>query len=213
MSWKYWCKTWGCALWFLLRCGQSASSDFSFFIKKDEVSVGPCFLICRQEYLLFYLPRLTKFLVRRRLSRGAPEPLVCAISSILASFDAREVLEGLFFFFFFPLAYLSLAATCLFRAAHLVCLLLSSERDKHVLCMVSGREDEGTLSPREVCSIICLLICSPVGGEYEELEEQSLFSASVLGPLFSLAKILWDVNQELFFWRWNAADNLGWFCV
>lgn len=157
------------------------------FIIKDEVSIWSCFLICRQECPLSCLHRLT-FLVAKRLSQASLEGVVCAASSIIVSLDAREVLERCFFSVCLPL----LCWTCVFGAEHLVCLFFCKEGD--VLCMVSWREDEGTLSPHEGHNIFSLFICSPLWEESEELQERSLFSASVLDLLFLLPKTLWDIS-------------------
>lgn len=96
-------------------------AQMPFLIIKYEVSVGSGFLICEQEYLLSCLHRLTEFLVRKRSSQVSLETVVCAASSVLVSLDAREVLERPFFSVGLPF----LSRTCLFRAAHLVCLLSS----------------------------------------------------------------------------------------
>lgn len=58
-----------------------------------------------------------------------------------------------------------------------------------------------------------LLIYSPLWGEFEELQECSLFSASLLGLLFLCQKILWDIHYEFFFLKMECCCNLRWFLV
>lgn len=153
---------------------------------------------------MFWLPRLTTFLFRRRLFQEASEPAVCAASPVLASLDAREVLEG----FFYGLLFLS--RTCLFRASCLVCLLLSSETNMSYAWCLEGKMN--SLSIWDMQYFFSVHLLAFMRGIWIVARMQSLccFSSWSL-VITSKNSLKWQLR--IIFWKWNAADNLRWFCI
>lgn len=130
------------------------------------------------------------------MSKGASELVVSAASSVLASLYAREVLEG-HFFFSFGLPFLS--STCLFRAAHLVCLLLSlKEANMSYAWCLEGKMKERFLYMR--CAVFFLCSFAHLyEGSMKSCKNTVSFLLQFLVPCFHVQKLSEMSTKNYFF--------------